>query len=293
MEIIDIVPKSGEGILRSFDGGLVVSDHFSGFPGGRVRSLNYGIFFICTAGRAQVDYDGQTVQLGAGDLFLYFAHSVLENFMCSADFNCREIWFSRGEMWDMNMFGKNSLSDLVALKQHPKATLGEEDFKTFESYFGLLCRNLQDTSRVETRAVVHSLFSAFCLEALAIMRTRMGLVVRGSEKLHGKLLADKFMELVEQSDGRIRRVEDFAQMLNVTPKYLSKLLMKTMNRKPSEMVTLFTLKAIENRLRYSDMTMQQIADELNFSSASSFGKFVKEHLGTTPLDFRKRYHENK
>jgi AraC-like DNA-binding protein len=101
------------------------------------------------------------------------------------------------------------------------------------------------------------------------------------------------MELVEQSDGRIRRVEDFAQMLNVTPKYLSKLLMKTMNRKPSEMVTLFTLKAIENRLRYSDMTMQQIADELNFSSASSFGKFVKEHLGTTPLDFRKRYHENK
>jgi AraC-like DNA-binding protein len=293
MEIIDIVPKSGEGILHSFDGGLVVSDHFSGFPGGRVRSLQYGIFFICTAGRAQVDYDGQTVQLGTGDLFLYFAHSILENFMCSADFNCREIWFSRGEMWDMNMFGKNSLSDLVALKQHPKVTLDEADFQTFESYFGLLCRNLQNTSRVETRAVVHSLFSAFALESLALMRSRMGVVVSVSEKLHGKLLADKFMELVEQSDGRIRRVEDFAQMLHVTPKYLSKLLMKTMNRKPSEMVTLFTLKAIENRLRYTDMTMQQIADELNFSSASSFGKFVKEHLGTTPLDFRKRYNENK
>jgi len=293
MEIYDVVPKSGEGILRSYDGGLLVVDRFRGFPAGRVRSLDYGIFVICTSGMAQVDYDGQTIHLGAGDLFLYFAHSILENFMCSTDFNCREIWFSRGEMWDMNMFGKNSLSDLVALKQHPKVTLSEEDFQTFDSYFGPLCRNLQDTSRVETRAVVHSLFSAFCLEALAIMRTRMGLVVRGSEKLHGKLLADKFMELVEQSDGRIRRVEDFAQMLNVTPKYLSKLLMKTMNRKPSEMVTLFTLKAIENRLRYSDMTMQQIADELNFSSASSFGKFVKEHLGTTPLDFRKRYHENK
>ena len=96
---------------------------------------------------------------------------------------------------------------------------------------------------------------------------------------------------MEQIDGRIRRVDDFAQMLNVSPKYLSKLLHRVMARKPSEIIALFTLKAIENRLRYSDMTMQQIADELHFSSASSFGKFVREHTDMTPLEFRKKYHE--
>lgn len=49
-----------------------------------------------------------------------------------------------------------------------------------------------------------------------------------------------------------RRVDEFAQMLNVTPKYLSKLLMDTMNRKPSTMVAFFTLKAISILKRVGD-----------------------------------------
>ncbi|MBR2162200.1 MAG: AraC family transcriptional regulator, partial [Bacteroidaceae bacterium] len=38
------------------------------------------------------------------------------------------------------------------------------------------------------------------------------------------------------------------------------------------------------RLRFTDMTMQEIANDLNFANASFFGKFFKEHSGMTPLD---------
>ena len=100
------------------------------------------------------------------------------------------------------------------------------------------------------------------------------------------------MQLVEQSDGRIRRVDEFAKMLHVTPKYLSKLLMETMNRRPSEMVHFFTLQAIENRLRFTDMTMQQISDDLQFPNASFFGKYFKEHSGMTPMEYRVKYQNN-
>ena len=101
------------------------------------------------------------------------------------------------------------------------------------------------------------------------------------------------MRLVEQSDGRLRRVDDFASQLNITPKYLSTLLKETMSRRPSEMIKLFTLKAIERRLRFTDMTMQEIANDLKFPNASFFGKYVKEHLGMTPLEYRKKYHGGK
>ena len=97
------------------------------------------------------------------------------------------------------------------------------------------------------------------------------------------------MHLVEQSDGRIRRVDDFASELNVTPKYLSALLKETMNRRPSVIIQLFTMKAIERRLRFTDMTMQEIANDLNFPNASFFSKYVKEHLGMTPMDYRRKY----
>jgi YesN/AraC family two-component response regulator len=37
------------------------------------------------------------------------------------------------------------------------------------------------------------------------------------------------------------------------------------------------------------MTMQEIANDLNFANASFFGKYFKERAGMTPLDFRKKY----
>lgn len=295
VEIIELKPRSGADILRTSDDGLVITCRFAGVPAGRVKPIDYGIFIFCTAGNAQFDYDGQTIHLGPNDLFILFAHGIVENFMSSPDFDCREVWFSRGEMWDMNMYGKNSLSDLVALKQHPKVTLSEEEYAKLDTYYQLLCQNVREQAEKDNHAIVHSLFSTFILEILSLMRCRREQdAAAGSNagaKLHGKLLADEFVKMVEQSDGRLRRVEDFAERLNVTPKYLSRLLMKTMARKPRTIIALFTLKAIENRLRYTDLTMQEIADDLQFSSASAFGKFVREHTGMTPLEFRKKYHE--
>jgi AraC-like DNA-binding protein len=58
------------------------------------------------------------------------------------------------------------------------------------------------------------------------------------------------------------------------------------------MVCFFTLQAIENRLRFTDMTMQQIADDLQFPNASFFGKYFKEHTGMTPMEYRTKYHNN-
>jgi AraC-like DNA-binding protein len=94
---------------------------------------------------------------------------------------------------------------------------------------------------------------------------------------------------VEESDGRIRRVDEFASQLNITPKYLSIIVKEVMNRRPSNYIQLYTLKAIERRLRFTDMTMQEIANDLNFPNPSFFGKFCKEHLGMTPLEYRMKY----
>lgn len=94
---------------------------------------------------------------------------------------------------------------------------------------------------------------------------------------------------IDDSDGRVRRVDEFARQLNVTPKYLSRLLKDTINRNPSDIIELFTMKAIERRLRFTDMTMQQIANDLNFANPSFFGKYFKDHASMTPMAFRMKY----
>ena len=296
MDLIDFKPRKGTGTLRLGDSDeLVLMDNFGGIPAGKLRPLDHGIVIICTAGAAQFEYDGLTVQLEKNDLFLFMAHSVVDKFMSSPDFNCRELWFSRGEMWSMNMFAKSSLSDLLPLKRNPKAKLSATDIALFDSYFMQLAHHMRNSLLPLYPDIIRSVVSALLLEVLSILRQGIETAMEDdmfNKGLHGKKLAERFLQLVEQADGRIRRVDEFAKMLHVTPKYLSKLLMETMNRRPSVMVHFFTLKAIENRLRFTDMTMQQIADDLKFPNASFFGKYFKEHLGMTPMEYRMKYYKS-
>lgn len=290
MEIQNLKPRSGFDTIRLGDSDeLVVMENFGSLPKGELSLDGHGLIVICTEGIAQFDYDGQQIRLHKDDLFLYMSHSVVTNFMSSLDFNCRQIWFSRGELWNINKYGEVSLSNLPYLKRHPIMHLTEDDVKLLDDYFQLLCRRMRDSSPVLYSNIVRSLVSTMMLEILSMMR-RQEPENTVTTDLHRQRLANEFMRLVEQSDGRIRKVDDFANQLNITPKYLSTLLKETMNRRPSEMIHFYTLKAIEHRLRYTDMTMQEIANDLNFANPSFFGKYFKEHAGMTPLDFRKKYH---
>ena len=298
MEIKNLIPRGGNDTLRIGDSNdLVVMENFGALPKGKLRLNNQGLIVICTDGMAQFDYDGQQILLRKNDLFLYMAHSVASNFMSSPDFNCRQIWFTRSELWNINMYGEVSLADLTYLKQHPMVHLTPDDVQLLDDYFQLLCRRMRDCSPMLYKDIVRSLVSTMMLEMLCMMRRdkQQDAVSKDLDStnpgVHKRLLADKFLQLVEQSDGRIRKVDDFAKQLNVTPKYLSTILKETINRRPSMMIEHFTMGAIERRLRYTDMTMQEIANDLNFPNASFFGKYFKEHTGMTPLEYRRKFQE--
>ena len=298
MEIQDLKPRKGDDTYRIGDSDdLVLMENIGAVPSGGVCLQNHGIIFFCTEGRAQFEYDGTVVRVQKNDMFLYMAHSTACNFLTSSDFNCRQIWFSRSELWNIEIYNLISVSDMTLLKLYPVVHLTDDEIKLCDTYFQLLCNRIKMSTSVLTPYIVRSLLGTMLLELLSIMRLNSErMVVEGRQEeinpsLHKKRIIDNFMRLVEQSDGRIRRVDDFATQLNVTPKYLSTILKEVMNRRPSTYIQLYTLKAIEHRLRFTDMTMQEIANDLNFPNPSFFGKYCKEHLGMTPLEYRIKYHK--
>ena len=298
MDIQDLKPRRGDDTYRIGDSDeLVVMENIGTVPSGVVCLQNHGVLFFITEGRAQLEYDGHVVQLQKNDLFLYMAHSTANNFMASSDFNCRQIWFSRSELWNIDIYNLISVADMSQLKLHPVVHLSDDDIKLCDTYFQLLCSRMKSSTSALTPDIVRSLLGTIMLELLSIMRRNSERAVEEvrqedpNSSLHKKRIIDNFIKLVEESDGRIRRVDEFASQLNVTPKYLSNILKEVMNRRPSTYIQLYTLKAIERRLRFTDMTMQEIANDLKFPNPSFFGKYCKEHLGMTPLEYRMKYHK--
>lgn len=296
MKSFEVKPPVGNDTYRFGDSDdLILVDNLRLVPADRVYLENYSVVTFVTQGKAQFEYDSVVTQIQKNDLFLYMTHSVAANFMSSPDFCCRQIWFTRSELWNINIFSETMIEDMSQLKLHPVVHLSAVDINLLDTYFCLLCNRMTDPSPSLHRDIVRSLFSTMLLEMLSIMRRPIKEEYddtngKNSTSLYKKQLVDKFILLVQQSDGRIRRVNDFANKLHITPKYLSTILKEVMNRRPSIYIQLFTMKAIERRLRFTDMTMQEIAHELNFPNPSFFGKYFKEHTGMTPMEYRLKYH---
>ena len=296
MELENPKPRHGHGTYRIGDSDdLVLVENVTRIPSDKICLQDHGIIILCMAGKIRFEYDGTEIQLQKDDMFLYMAHSVACNFMISPDFNCRQIWFTRSELFNINIYNGTSLSDMAQLKLHPVIHFTADDVALFDTYFKLLCRKMSDSSSILQADIVRSLFGTLMLELLSMMRrhavvaTDMGQSADQTPNFHKKRIIDQFMSLLEQSDGRIRRVDELASKLNVTPRYLSTILKEVMNRRPSIYIQHFTLKAIEHRLRFTEMTMQEIAYDLRFPNASFFGKYFKEHTGMTPMEYRKKY----
>ena len=297
MEMEDLKPRQGNDTYRIGDSDdLVLVENVTRIPSDKICLQEHGIIILCMAGKIRFEYDGTIIQLQKNDMFLYMAHSVACNFMISPDFVCRQIWFTRSELFNIDIYTGTSMADLAQLKLHPVTHFNDDDVALFDTYFKLLCHRMNDKSSILQADVVRSLTGTLMLELLSIMRRNSDQSTDDDQSadqtpnFHKKRLIDKFMRLLEQSDGRIRRVDVFASQLNITPRYLSAILKEVMNRRPSVYIQLFTLKAIEHRLRFTEMTMQEIAYDLRFPNASFFGKYFKEHTGMTPLEYRMKYH---
>ena len=151
------------------------------------------------------------------------AHSIADRFLASSDFNCRQIWFSRSELWSINMYGQVSLADLDYLHHEPKVHLNDDDVTLLDSYFSLLCRRMRDDTPLMHHDIVRSLIGAMMLEMLSIMRREKENkkeVYVGDSTMRSHSIADRFIEMLENSDGRKRMLEEFACPLNTTPNYL-------------------------------------------------------------------------
>jgi len=77
--------------------------------------------------------------------------------------------------------------------------------------------------------------------------------------------------------------------LHVTPRQLSLAIKTASGRNAMDWIHENTAKIIARELKYSDKTIQEICNELDFVGLQSFGKFCRKNLGMAPREFRNKY----
>jgi AraC family transcriptional regulator, transcriptional activator of pobA len=102
-----------------------------------------------------------------------------------------------------------------------------------------------------------------------------------------QILLQKFKQLVNNFYLEKRTVEEFAEMLGVTPNYLSQVIKELTGKNALSFISDRIIQEAKSIIQFTGMGMADIAGQLNFTDPANFGKFFKKHTGLTPMAFRK------
>lgn len=98
-------------------------------------------------------------------------------------------------------------------------------------------------------------------------------------------MTQKFIELLEVNVNNMVLVKQYAEMMDITPKYLSAVVKATTGRRPQSWIDEYRVLQAKNYLKGHDMSIQEIAMHMSFSSPSHFSKFFKLQTGQTPKEY--------
>ena len=122
--------------------------------------------------------------------------------------------------------------------------------------------------------------------------------IRDIYKAHAKLsaatasrslqLTNRFKHLAEQNFIEKRSIKEYAEMMNITPKYLSDVVKETVGKPPLAIIQDLVFLEAKVLLRATGKTASEIAYDLRFEDQSHFSRFIKQRTGLTPSVLRKQ-----
>ena len=102
-------------------------------------------------------------------------------------------------------------------------------------------------------------------------------------------LLRNFQQLIDKHFRTIKLPKEYADLLYVTPNHLNALCQDLLGKSSGELIRDRVLLEAKRLLTNADMTVTEIAYDLNFQDNSYFNHFFRKNLGMTPEEFRKTF----
>lgn len=102
----------------------------------------------------------------------------------------------------------------------------------------------------------------------------------------GQILVKRFFHLLEENHRKNLSLNEYAQMIGVTANHLTQTIKQLTGKTSSQIIKDKQLLEIKRLLVHTNLSVSEIAGQLNFDDQSYFTKFFKRETGVTPLQYR-------
>ncbi len=179
-----------------------------------------------------------------------------------------------------------SMTSYMQLRNNPFISLMPEETDYICNSFRLLREKIRQRTHSFHREVVQNAFIGFLLDVANVLVGKKESLMRNTLS-RKEVIMNQFLELLFTHVKTHHVVTFYAGKLFITPQYLSLILKELSGKSANKWIDEALMVEAKILLKMPQITVQQVADQLNFSDQSTFGKFFKKHQGVSPLEYRR------
>lgn len=172
-------------------------------------------------------------------------------------------------------------------KEHPVFHLPDGEVKELTSYFMMIKSTIEsdDYFRID---ITKRMLAAYLYKLGSILyRHRPELQAEAAKPLkREEILFKEFIRLVSEHHRQERRVDFYAERLYLSPKHFSTVIKKVSGKTAGQWIDEYVVLEAKTLLKYSSMSIQEVAYYMNFPNPSFFGKYFKHHTGLSPSEYK-------
>jgi len=252
--------------------------------------INAYIAILCIDGSVEITSNLKHYKIEKNCLFVSMPKDI---FQLHEWMECKlyVIAFDDDSFRKTNIDYNSILSVFIGIQKHPCINIPEPEAKSLEETFDSLQRDIEALKGTDYyHEVVISYLNLITFKASSFISKYLKAEPEDPEQVNkrGAEYYNKFMALLSQHSKNERTLAFYASKLYITPKYMTSLIRKASGRSAMEWINDFVIMEAKNLLRYSDMSIQEISEYLNFSNQSFFAQYFKRLSGCSPSDYRDR-----
>ena len=180
--------------------------------------------------------------------------------------------------------------DAISMLQSPIMKMAPEEVELSMQYFQLIDNVINTESEYRNDSISYLLTSIFYLIG-GMLKKRLDAEEENNDKptsTRHKKVFETFIELVEKYHNKERSVGFYSDKLCLSSKYLSQIIKNVSGFSAPDIIDKYVILEAQHLLRHTDLSVKEIADQLNFPNQSFFYKYFKSHTGCTPNFYRQK-----
>ena len=261
-------------------------------PGDIISALNECGAFLCTRGEVKLSLDGEVYHILPGNLYIYMPSALVRLISISDD--ARGVLVAVDVNFALPVAQRMmDVGNLLYIRRHPCVPMSEAEY----TYM------IRQTERIRERVaqrrtaegilrqrlmqeLVKSMGQTMICEVLNIYFAHCPM--QPLSQSTKDVIFHNFLMALFRHFRREREVAFYADLQHLTPRYFSAIIKEKSGSNPLQWIVQMVITEAKLLLETSDLSIKEIAMQLNFPTQSFFGKYFKQYVGVSPKEYREK-----